>query len=52
MKQRRVIQGKAIKIDDGILTDEKKVINLDDFKNNKFIKISFGKKKHYLLKII
>ena len=49
---RRAIQGKAIKIDDGILTDEKKVINLDDFKNNKFIKISFGKKKHYLLKII
>ncbi len=49
---RRAIQGKAIKIDDEILTDEKKVINLDDFKNNKFIKISFGKKKHYLLKII
>ena len=49
---RRAIQGKAIKIDDGILTDEKKVINLDDFKNKKFIKISFGKKKHYLLKII
>ena len=49
---RRAIQGKAIKIDDEILTDEKKIINLDDFKNNKFIKISFGKKKHYLLKII
>ena len=49
---RRAIQGKAIKIDDEILTDEKKVINLDDFKNKKFIKISFGKKKHYLLKII
>ena len=35
-----------------ILTDENKIILLNDFNNEKAFKISFGKKKHYLLKII
>ena len=48
---RRVIANKGFKIDGAIIENEKKVIHLKDFKNNVF-KLSFGKKKHYLVKII
>ena len=48
---RRAIKNNALKINNLLLSDENKIIKLDDF-NNKVIKISFGKKKHYLLKII
>ena len=37
---------------DEILTDENKIIQLSDFGNQKVLKISFGKKKHYIIKII
>ena len=33
------------------LTDEKKILYADDFKDN-FLKISCGKKRHYLVKVI
>ena len=49
---RRAIKGRAIKINNQILSDENKIILLDDFDDNKNLKISFGKKKHYILKII
>ena len=48
---RRMIANKGFKINDDIVKDEKKVIRLKDFKNNVF-KLSYGKKKHYLVKII
>ena len=48
---RRVIANKGFKIDGIIIEDEKKVIRLNDFKNN-ILKLSYGKKKHYLVKII
>ena len=48
---RRLIANKGLKIDGDIIEDEKKVIQLKDFKNNVF-KLSYGKKKHYLVKII
>ena len=48
---RRVIASKGFKIDGVIIEDEKKVIRLKDFNNNVF-KLSYGKKKHYLIKII
>ena len=48
---RRAIKSNALKLNNLILSDENKIIRLDDFEN-KVIKISFGKKKHYLLKII
>ncbi len=48
---RRAISNKGFKIDGVIIEDEKKVIELKDFKNNVF-KLSYGKKKHYLVKII
>ena len=49
---RRSIKNNAIKLDNQILTDEKKILGLDDFVNNEVLKVSFGKKKHYLIKII
>ncbi len=48
---RRAIKGKAIKINNDILSDENKIVSIEDF-NSKILKISFGKKKHYLIKII
>ncbi len=47
---RRVIKNKGIKIDNTLLTDEFKILNLNDFKNG-VLKVSFGKKKHYIFKI-
>ncbi len=49
---RRAIKGNALKIDNQILSDENKIVRLEDFGNKKKLKISFGKKKHYLIKII
>ena len=49
---RRAIKSNALKINNIVLTDENKIIQLDDFNNEKVLKISFGKKKHYLLRII
>ncbi len=49
---RRAIKSNALKINNEILTDENKVLNQNDFANDKILKISFGKKKHYLIKII
>ena len=48
---RRAINNKGFKVNDIIVEDEKKIIGLKDFKN-KVLKLSFGKKKHYLVKII
>jgi len=49
---RRAIKSNAIKINNEILTEENKIIQINDFNNEKVLKISFGKKKHYLLRII
>ena len=49
---RRAIKSNALKINNIVLTDENKIIQLDDFNNEKVLKISFGKKKHYLLRVI
>ena len=48
---RRVIANKGFKINDRIIEDEKKIIQLKDFEK-KIFKLSYGKKKHYLVKII
>ena len=48
---RRAIANKGVKINDVVVDDEKKILKLKDFKN-KLIKLSYGKKKHYLVKII
>ena len=48
---RRAIANKGFKIDDIIIDDEKKILGLKDFKQNT-LKLSYGKKKHFLIKII
>ena len=51
-ESRRAVQGNGIKVNDQLILDEKKMINKDDFKNNGRMKISYGKKKHFIIKII
>ena len=48
---RRAIKNNGIKINDSLVVDENKILNFSDFKKEN-MKISFGKKKHYLFKII
>jgi len=48
---RRIIVNKGLKINNAIVADQKKILRSSDFKNN-ILKISYGKKKHYLIKII
>ena len=48
---RRAIENKGLKINGDIVVDEKKILMPDDFENN-IAKISYGKKRHYLIKII
>ena len=48
---RRAISNKGFKINDLIIDNEKKIIQLIDFKNN-ILKLSYGKKKHFLVRII
>ncbi len=48
---RRLIKNNGLKLNDILLNDEKKVLDTNDFKDE-FLKISYGKKKHYLIKII
>ena len=48
---RRAINNKGIKINDMLIDNENKEIDFADFEKEK-MKISFGKKKHYIFKII
>ena len=47
---RRAMQEKGIKINDKLETDEKRIIKFNDFTNSEYLKISHGKKRHYLIK--
>jgi tyrosyl-tRNA synthetase len=48
---RRAIANRGVKIDNVVVVDENKILKTTDFKE-KILKISYGKKKHYLVKII
>jgi tyrosyl-tRNA synthetase len=48
---RRAIINKGLRINNAVIDDVNKVLQLKDFKEN-ILKISYGKKKHYLIKII
>ena len=48
---RRAIANNGLKINNILIKDETRILQLKDFKN-KTSKISFGKKKHYQIKII
>tara|TARA_A100001011_G_scaffold44540_1_gene41728 strand:- start:18373 stop:19614 length:1242 start_codon:yes stop_codon:yes gene_type:complete len=47
---RRAIKGRGIKINNVLVIDEKKIVNKNDFKENDYIKLSYGKKKHFIIK--
>ncbi len=47
---RRAINEKGIKINDSIVTDEKKIISMNEL-NKDYIKVSYGKKKHYKIQL-
>ncbi|MAH89744.1 MAG: tyrosine--tRNA ligase [Candidatus Pelagibacter sp.] len=47
---RRAIKNNGIKVNDLLVTDENMILNYSNFKD-KNMKISFGKKKHFLFKI-
>jgi len=48
---RRAISNKGFKINDSVIQNEKRVLEFKDFRN-KILKLSYGKKRHYLIKII
>ena len=47
---RRIIENKGFKINDILVDDSNKIFEITDFKN-KVLKISYGKKKHYIVKL-
>ena len=47
---RRIIANKGLKLNDKVVNDEKKTIQLKDFDKNT-LKLSYGKKRHYIIKI-
>ena len=48
---RRVMANNGLKINDNLMNDDKKILRPNDFKE-KVLKVSYGKKKHYIIKII
>ena len=48
---RRAIANKGVKVDNVVVVDKNKTLKPTDFKE-KILKISYGKKKHYIIKII
>ena len=49
---RRMIKNKGIKVNNETVEDEKLNISLDNFNKDNFLKLSHGKKKHVIIKII
>jgi len=49
---RRMIKNKGLKINNEPVSEDTKVINLDNFDNENNMKISHGKKQHIIIKII
>ena len=47
---RRLIKGKAIKINDNLISDEKLIINYEFFNEN-YLKLSIGKKRHIKIEL-
>jgi len=49
---RRMIKNNGLKINNQILTDESKIINVSDFDQDNNMKVSHGKKRHVIVKIV
>ena len=48
---KRVIINKGLKVNDEVVEDEKQILKLKDFEKGN-LKLSYGKKRHYIIKII
>ena len=48
---RRAINEKGIKINNILVKSDKEVVELKNFENNNCVKISHGKKKHFIIKL-
>ena len=48
---RRAINEKGIKINNKLVGSEKKIIEVSDFKENNCIRVSHGKKKHFIIRL-
>ena len=49
---RRMIKNNGLKINNEVINDETKIINLDNFDQDNNLKVSHGKKQHVIVKII
>ena len=49
---RRMIKNNGLKINNEVITDEKKIINQNNFDQDNNMKVSHGKKQHVIVKII
>ncbi len=49
---RRTIRNKGIKLNNITIEDDKLNVSIDSFDNNKILKLSHGKKKHVIMKLI
>ena len=49
---RRIIKNNGLKINNEVVTDVSKIINVNNFDNNNNMKVSHGKKQHVIVKII
>jgi len=47
-----MIKNNGLKINNEIVTDEAKIIDLNNFDQNNNMKVSHGKKQHVIVKII
>ena len=48
---RRLINQKGIRVNDSLVVDDKKIVELKDFNENGYVKVSLGKKKHFIIKL-
>ena len=48
---RRILKNNGIRVNDVVISDEKRIINMDDVSKNNHIKLSIGKKNHFKIKV-
>ena len=49
---RRILNNNGIRVNDNLISDEKKIINMENVSKDNSIKLSIGKKNHLKVKII
>ena len=48
---RRILKNKGVKVNDVVVNEEKKIINMEHVKEDDYIKLSIGKKNHLKVKV-